>query len=248
MLKFLISSWLETSWRGNLLDNLRILLLLESNKLHYFNKYISLESYFYAKYKIEWLGVRMLMTRLLIFDCGFAKAIFYLLKPSRQLWTHRLTRQCTLLQPVSYTHLDVYKRQALEDRRTVNAEWYTTICLPQVIDEIRKHNRKLRIILHHNNASSHTARQTIDYLKEQNIELMSHCPYSPDLSPNDFFLFPNIKQKMRGQRFSSPQEAVESFQNHISEVPTSEWKKCFETWFERMQKCVNLKGEYFGKQ
>ena len=72
-------------------------------------------------------------------------------------------------------------------------------------------------------------RQTIDYLKEENIKLMSHCPYSPDLSPNDFFLFPNVKKKMRGQLFSSPQEAVESFQNHISEVPTSEWKNKIQT-------------------
>lgn len=62
---------------------------------------------------------------------------------------------------------------ALEDRRTVNAEWYTTICWPEVINEIRKNNRKRRIILHHDNASSHTARQTIDYLTEKNIELMS---------------------------------------------------------------------------
>ena len=85
---------------------------------------------------------------------------------------------CLTIVPVSYTHLDVYKRQ-----------------------------------LHHDNASSHTAHQTIDYLKEENIELMSHCPYSPDLSPNDFVLFANVKQKMRGQRLSSPQEAVESLQN-----------------------------------
>lgn len=136
----------------------------------------------------------------------------------------------------------------LEDRRTVNAEWYTTICLPTVFDEIRKNNQKRRIILHHDNASSHTARQTNDYLKEKNIEIMSHCPYSPDLSPNDFFLFPNVKQKMRGQRFSSPQEAVEAFQNHVFEIPTLEWRKCFRDWFERMQKCIDLKGEYFEKQ
>lgn len=137
---------------------------------------------------------------------------------------------------------------ALEDRRTVNAEWYTTICLPEVINELRKSNRNRRIILHHDNASAHTARQTIDYLKQQNVELMTHCPYSPDLSPNDFFLFPNIKNKMRGERFASPEEAVEAFKNHVLEVPASEWQKCFNSWFERMQKCINFKGEYFEKQ
>ncbi|KAG5328520.1 SETMR methyltransferase, partial [Acromyrmex charruanus] len=86
------------------------------------------------------------------------------------------------------------------------------------------------------------------FLSSKNVELMTHCPYSPDLSPNDFFLFPNIKKKMRGERFELPEAAVETFRTLISEVTASEWKKCFENWFERMQKCIDLKGEYFEKQ
>jgi len=39
---------------------------------------------------------------------------------------------------------------------------------------------------------------------------------------------------MRGQRFSSPQEAVETFQEHVFEIPLLGWKKYFENWFERM--------------
>jgi len=77
---------------------------------------------------------------------------------------------------------------------------------------------------------------------------MGHPPYSPDLAPNDFFLFPHIKKKMRGQRFSCPEDAVEAFKNHVLEVSQSEWKKCFDNWFERMQKCINQAGEYFEKQ
>lgn len=137
---------------------------------------------------------------------------------------------------------------ALEDRRTVTADWYTTICLPEVIAAIRQNNIKRRIILHHDNASSHTAGQTLEYLKRQNVELMTHCPYSPDLSPNDFYLFPYVKRKMRGVRFSSPEEAVEAFKKQVSEIPTSDWKKCFDNWFERMQKCIKFNGEYFEKQ
>lgn len=136
----------------------------------------------------------------------------------------------------------------LEQRRTVNSEWYTTICLPKVFGEIRKTNRRRRIMLHHDNASSHTSARTSDFLSAQNVDLMSHPPYSPDLAPNDFFLFPNIKNKLRGQRFSTPEEAVDAFKMHVLEIPQSEWKKCFENWFTRMQKCIDLHGEYFEKQ
>ena len=87
----------------------------------------------------------------------------------------------------------------------------------------------------------------VDFLSSSNVELMTHCPYSPNLLPNDFFLFPNIKNKMRGERFESPEAAVET-RTLISEVTALEWKKCFGNWFGHMQKCIDLKSEYFEKQ
>lgn len=136
----------------------------------------------------------------------------------------------------------------LEERRTVNSEWYTTICLPEVIGELRKTNKSCRIILHHDNASSHTSRETKSFLSTQKVQLMGHPPCSPDLAPNDFFLFPTIKNKLRGQRFLSAEEAVGAFKTHVLEVPDSEWRECYNKWFTRMQKCMDLKGEYFEKQ
>ncbi|CAH1966871.1 unnamed protein product [Acanthoscelides obtectus] len=70
----------------------------------------------------------------------------------------------------------------------------------------------------------------------------------PDLSPNNFFTLPKITNRLRGQRFQSPEEAVDAFKNAVLDLPANEWKKCFENWFERMQMCINLPGEYFEKQ
>ncbi|CAH1982423.1 unnamed protein product [Acanthoscelides obtectus] len=136
----------------------------------------------------------------------------------------------------------------LNEQRTATADWYTTICFPKVISKLRKINPERRIILHQDNASSHTVQKTRQYLTEKNVELLDHPPYSPDLSPNDFFTFPKIKNRLRGQRFQSPEEAVDAFKNAILDLPANEWNKCFENWFERMQMCINLRGEYFEKQ
>ncbi|KYN39233.1 hypothetical protein ALC56_06366 [Trachymyrmex septentrionalis] len=54
--------------------------------------------------------------------------------------------------------------------------------------------------------------------------------------------------KLGGERFESPEATDETFRILISEVTVLEWKKCFENWFELMQKCIDLKGEYFEKQ
>ncbi|CAH2009022.1 unnamed protein product [Acanthoscelides obtectus] len=126
----------------------------------------------------------------------------------------------------------------LNEQRTVTAYWYTTICLPKVITELRKINPERRIILHQDNASSHTAQKTRQYLTEENVELLDHPPYSPDLSPNDFFTFPKIKNRLRGQRFQSTEEAVDAFKNAVLDLPANEWNKCFENWFERIQMLV----------
>ncbi|CAH1998188.1 unnamed protein product [Acanthoscelides obtectus] len=136
----------------------------------------------------------------------------------------------------------------LNEQRAVTADWYTTICLPKVITELRKINPERRIILHQDKASSHTVQKTRQYLMEENVELLDHPPYGPDLSPKDFFNFPKIKNRLRGQRFQSPEEAVDVLKNAVLDLPSNEWKKCFENWFYRMQICINLRGEYFEKQ
>lgn len=66
-------------------------------------------------------------------------------------------------------------------------------------------------------------------------ELIINCPYSPDLSPNDFFSFPGIKCKIYGT-------AVEGFRPLVTEVAAPEWKNYFENWFERMQNYIDLNG------
>ena len=76
---------------------------------------------------------------------------------------------------------------------------------------------------------------------------MSHPLYSPELTPNDVFLLPYVKNKMRAQRFSTPDEGVDVFRMHVMEIPQPEWQKCFDNWFKWMQKCIDFNGEYFEK-
>ncbi|CAH1987752.1 unnamed protein product [Acanthoscelides obtectus] len=123
----------------------------------------------------------------------------------------------------------------LNEQRTVTADWYTTIWLPKNHPSSRQ-------------TSSHTAQTTRQYLTEENVELLDHPPYSPGLSPNDFFTFSKIENRLRGQTFQSPEEAVDAFKNAVFDLPANEWNTCFKNWFERMQMYINLRGEYFEKQ
>ncbi|GBP41182.1 Histone-lysine N-methyltransferase SETMAR [Eumeta japonica] len=99
----------------------------------------------------------------------------------------------------------------------------------EVFEEIKKNNRKRRINFHHDNASCRTSAETTQFLKGQKIESLP--PYSSDLAPNDFYLFPSVKNKLRGQRFASREEALDAFKMHVLETPQSEWKKCCKIGF-----------------
>ena len=147
----------------------------------------------------------------------------------------------------------------LQERRTVNAIWYTTVCLPKVFQTLKNQrsgtaSRNLRsttsvrgVLLHHDNASSHTAAETLDFLEAEGVQLVTHPPYSPDLAPCDFWLFPKVKEQLRGRRFSSDSEALEAMDAALANLTEDSYKQCFERWFHRMNSCIHHAGHYFEK-
>ena len=138
----------------------------------------------------------------------------------------------------------------LVQQRTVTGDWYATQCLPQVLEAVarrRPRTRAIGTLLHHDNAPAHRSHVVVDFLARERIQEVGHPPYSPDLAPCDFFVFPNVKRIMRGIRYESPEAAVEAFIELIEGLPASAWSSCFSKWFERMKLCMDVGGEYFEK-
>lgn len=69
-------------------------------------------------------------------------------------------------------------------------------------------------------------------------------PYSPDLSPSDFFLFPKIKTMLKGRRFED-EDSKRNVTKELFPLHANEFKKCFQQFYDWAQKCVTLKGDYF---
>jgi histone-lysine N-methyltransferase SETMAR len=151
---------------------------------------------------------------------------------------------------VFFRRQGLVKMVPLLEQATVTAAWYTTVCLPAVFSELHTTRPKtgLRgILLHHDNASAHSAAKTVDFLHEAGVQLVPHPPYSPDLSPCDFFLFPKIKHLLKGTRFPDQYAAMAAFHDAILQLSADDWFSCFSDWFHRMSSCLNAGGEYFEK-
>ena len=59
-----------------------------------------------------------------------------------------------------------------------------------------------------NNAPAHTSAVVVAKLMELGFQLVSHPPYSPDLAPSDYYLFPNMKKWLAGKRFYGNEDVI----------------------------------------
>jgi transposase len=64
--------------------------------------------------------------------------------------------------------------------------------------------------LHHDNAPAHASLLIYSYLAKHQISVVPHPPYSPDLGPADFFLFPKLKTTLKGRCFQTIEEIEEN--------------------------------------
>ncbi|UYV60688.1 hypothetical protein LAZ67_1001909 [Cordylochernes scorpioides] len=100
-------------------------------------------------------------------------------------------------------------------------------------------------LLHHDNAPAHTSLLVRDILAKNNTLLMPQPPYSPDLAPCDFFLFPKLKRPMKGRRYATLDEIKTASKEELKKILKNDFLKCFEDCKNRWHKCIMSHGDYF---
>jgi len=60
------------------------------------------------------------------------------------------------------------------------------------------------------------------------MTVIPHPPYSPDLAPCDFFLFPKLKLRMKGRRFDTIEEFQEESQRVLDTIPKWDFQGYFQ--------------------
>lgn len=93
----------------------------------------------------------------------------------------------------------------LQKGTTINSTYYC-ILLRRLRDEIKKNGPGMlsrKVLLHQDNAHILRNDGSNQWLW---IWIISTPPYSPDLAPSDFYVFPNLKKHLGGQKFSSLEE------------------------------------------
>ena len=97
----------------------------------------------------------------------------------------------------------------------------------------------------HDNPFSHKSEVVKSFLASEKVKVLNHPPYSPDLSPWYFFLFPRLKKMLSGNKYTSRSSLGSAIYQCLQQIPKEDYLSAFRDWVKRLQKCVSVKGEYF---
>jgi len=78
------------------------------------------------------------------------------------------------------------------------------------------------------------------FLMKHEATVVPQPPYSPDLAPADFFLFP----KLKGCRFQAVEEIEENSLWDLRAIPQNTFQDTLQNWKKHWERCIKSGGEY----
>ena len=103
------------------------------------------------------------------------------------------------------------------------------------------------MLLLHENAPVYTARVSKIAARDCGFEEIQHPPYSPDLAPSDYFLFPDLKKCFRGKRFSDDEELKSAINGYFAGKEEIYFFEGLKKLISRCNKCIDVRGDYIEK-
>ena len=131
---------------------------------------------------------------------------------------------------------------------SVTGTFYRESILTQLVDFYQKRRPRTGvrgIKLLHDNAPAHKSATVQEYLKESGLDVLDHPPYSPDLSPCDFWLFPRLKEMLAGHRFESRCGIGSAVYQCLQHIPKQDYRAAFQRWVDWCKMCGEADGAYF---
>jgi transposase len=120
--------------------------------------------------------------------------------------------------------------------QTANGKFYCEV-LKRLREGIRrkrpdKWKNNKNWFLHHDNTPAHTLLVVRQFLTSENITVIpnhTQPPYSPDLVPCEFILFPKMKLRLKGRRLDTIEIRAES-QEVIDILTFENFQGCMKSW------------------
>jgi len=98
--------------------------------------------------------------------------------------------------------------------------------LKDILKEKRPRRRKVTkaVLFLHGNVPAHRALATQKKLTYLGFQCLDHPPYSPDLAPSHYLMFPGLKKQLKGLHSSSDAEVIAAAEIWLDGQPSDFFK------------------------
>jgi len=124
----------------------------------------------------------------------------------------------------------------------MNAEYYSSLLvqLKDILKEIRSRKVTKGVLFLHDKATAHRALATQEKLAYLGFQCPDHPPYSPDLAPSDYHLFPGLKKQLKGCHFLSDMQVIAAAETWSDRQPSEFFVSGLQKLEHRAKKCIQL--------
>ena len=148
----------------------------------------------------------------------------------------------------AYDFRGVLTAQRVPTGKTVNKEYYKmyirTILRPAIRRKRHEMNDRTPLI-QRDNVSPRKANVVKELVESYQWEVLDHPPYSPDLSPPDFDLFPKLKEPLRGIRYESLDEPERAVNREVRRINFGSLATGIYALPKRWNSVIRSRGDYF---
>lgn len=142
--------------------------------------------------------------------------------------------------------VDFFKKPKESKKRGMDAAYYAKLIqnLRDLLPIKRRGKLARGVLLLQDNAPIHTAAEVRAILNRNNFELLPHPPYSPDIAPSDYHLFPNLKNHLSDKKFADQSELLQGLKAYFEAQPKSFYLSGIDRLKDRLKTVIQMKGEH----
>ena len=136
-----------------------------------------------------------------------------------------------------------------ENGQVINGEYYAHL-LTKLRERIKETGReKLRsgVLLLQDNDPVYTAKIAVEAAVRCSFKLLLNPPYFVDLTPPNVYLFPKIKEELRGKQYSIDTEVIEAVEEYLEGYDKQSFLDGTMKLERRWKKYIDVQGGYIEK-
>jgi transposase len=127
-----------------------------------------------------------------------------------------------VLLTIFFDYRGILHHSYAPEGQTINKEYYLKV-IRHLRDAVRRNRLDLWASrnwqLHHDNAPAHSSHLIQSFLVKHSIPVVRQAPYSPDMAPCDFWLFPKLKRPLKGSCFDSREDIMQNATKELRSLP-----------------------------